>query len=449
MPNALSTDLYEITMAAGYVEAGRTECASFELTVRSLPPHRSYLIAAGLEPALEYLEKFSFTAGEITYLRGLGMFKNVEAKFFDEILPSLHFTGDVWAVPEGTPIFPNEPLLRVTAPLVEAQLVETALLSTISFQTSVASRAARIVGAARGRPVFEFGARRAHGSEAGVLAARGAYVGGCGGTSMVEAGARYGLPVTGTMAHSWVMCFETETEAYERYIALYGNQAVLLIDTYDSVTAVDRIVKAGLRPGAVRIDSGDLLLESRSVRARLDAAGLAETKILVSGDLDEYRIGTLVSGDAPIDGFGVGNALSTASDAPALGAVYKLVELERDGQTRPTLKLSEGKITYPGRKQVVRVQGESGSYSHDVIGLADEDPSGAGHALLDRVMVGGRRSGRAPDLESVQKRTHSELQRFPGDVRDMQQSGQYSVRVSQTLEALLADLSDALQNAEQ
>ena len=448
MANALSTDLYEITMAAGYVEAGLTDCASFELTVRSLPSHRSYLIAAGLEPALEYLEKFSFTANEIKYLRGLGTFKNVQAKFFDETLPSLRFTGEVWAMPEGTPVFPHEPLLRVTAPLVEAQLVETALLSTISFQTSVASRAARIVAAAGGRPVFEFGARRAHGTEAGVLAARGAYVGGCGGTSMVVAGARYGLPVTGTMAHSWVMCFETETEAYERYMALYGSQAVLLIDTYDAATAVDRIVRARLRPGAVRIDSGDLLLESRLVRSRLDATGLAETKIVVSGDLDEYRIAALVSADAPIDGFGVGNALSTASDAPALGAVYKLVELERDGQTRPTLKLSEGKITYPGRKQVVRVPGESGSYSYDVIGLADEDPSGAGHALLERVMVDGRRARRRPELESLQRRTHSELQRLPEDIRDMQQSEQYSVRVSQTLQDLLAELSDALQNAE-
>ena len=448
MANALSTDLYEITMAAGYVEAGLTDCASFELTVRSLPPHRSYLIAAGLEPALEYLEKFSFTANEIKYLRGLGTFKNVQAKFFDETLPSLRFTGEVWAMPEGTPVFPHEPLLRVTAPLVEAQLVETALLSTISFQTSVASRAARIVAAAGGRPVFEFGARRAHGTEAGVLAARGAYVGGCGGTSMVEAGARYGLPVTGTMAHSWVMCFETETEAYERYMALYGSQAVLLIDTYDAVTAVDRIVRARLRPGAVRIDSGDLLLESRLVRSRLDATGLAETKIVVSGDLDEYRIAALVSADAPIDGFGVGNALSTASDAPALGAVYKLVELERDGQTRPTLKLSEGKITYPGRKQVVRVPGESGSYSYDVIGLAEEDPSGAGHALLERVMVDGRRARRRPELESLQRRTHSELQRLPEDIRDMQQSEQYSVRVSQTLQDLLAELSDALKNEE-
>ena len=436
-------------MAAGYEAAGLTDRASFELSVRSLPTCRSYLIAAGLEPALEYLEKFAFVASEIEYLRGLGALKNVEAKFFDETLPSLRFTGDVWAVPEGTPVFAHEPLLRITAPLVEAQLVETALLSTISFQTSVASRAARIVGAADGRPVLAFGARRAHGTDAGVLAARGAYVGGCEGTSMVEAGWRYGLPVAGTMAHSWVMCFDTETEAYERYMALYGNQAVLLIDTYDSVTGVDRIARAGLKPGAVRIDSGDLVAESRLVRSRLDSAGLSETRILVSGDLDEYRIRALVRADAPIDGYGVGNALSTVSDAPALGAVYKLVEIERNGQSSPTLKLSDGKITYPGRKQVVRLAGESGVYSHDVICLADDHPSGDGHALLDRVMVDGRRTRGAPELESLQKRTHSELGCFPESVRDMQQTGQYSIRLSQTLQALITKISGALHEAEQ
>ena len=448
MATALSTDLYEITMAAGYVTAGITDRASFELSVRSLPARRSYLIAAGLEPALEYLEKFSFTATEIEYLRGLSVLKNVPASFFDETLPALTFTGDVWAVPEGTPVFPHEPLLRVTAPLVEAQLVETALLSTISFQTSVASRAARIVGAADGRPVFEFGARRAHGTDAGVLAARGAYVGGCGGTSMVEAGMRYGLPVAGTMAHSWVMCFETETEAYVRYMDLYGRQAVLVIDTYDSVTAVDRIAKAGLKPGAVRIDSGDLIKDSQLVRSRLDLAGLAETSILVSGDLDEDRIRALVVAEAPIDGYGVGNALSTASDAPALGGVYKLVEIERNGEARPTVKLRKGKVTYPGRKQVRRVASESGEYSHDVIGLADEEFSGAGYSLLERVMVGGRRLRVAPELVSLQERTQRELRCFPASVRDMQLSGQYSVRLSERLQALMTTVTGALHDAE-
>ncbi len=447
MATALSTDLYEITMAAGYVTAGITDRASFELSVRSLPANRSYLIAAGLEPALEYLENLAFTAAEIKYLRGLPALRHVPSDFFDETLPSLRFTGDVWAMPEGTPVFPHEPLIRVTAPLVEAQLVETTLLSTLSFQTSVASRAARIVDAADGRPVFEFGARRAHGTDAGVFAARGAYVGGCGGTSMVEAGYRYGVPLTGTMAHSWVMCFDTETEAYERYMDLYGRQAVLLIDTYDSATAVDRIARAGLRPGAVRIDSGDLLTESQSVRSRLNAVGLAETSIFVSGDLDETRIAGLVGADAPIDGFGVGNALSTVSDAPALGGVYKLVEIERNGEVRPTLKLSHGKTTFPGRKQVWRLANSHGIYTHDVIHLADDDGAAGGHRLLDRVMVDGQRSRIAPTLNSVQTTTRAQLNRLPAAVRDMHQGEQYPVHRSQNLERLMTELSDTIRGA--
>ena len=229
---------------------------------------------------------------------------------------------------------------------------------------------------------------------------------------------------------------------------LYGRQAVLLIDTYDSVTAVDRIAKAGLKPGAVRIDSGDLIKESQLVRSRLDLAGLAETSILVSGDLDEDRIRALVVAEAPIDGYGVGNALSTASDAPALGGVYKLVEIERNGEARSTLKLSEGKVTYPGRKQVRRVASESGEYSHDVIGLADEELSGAGYSLLECVMVGGRRLRVAPELVSLQERTQRELICFPASVRDMQLSGRYSVRLSERLQALMTTVAGALHDAE-
>ncbi len=264
---------------------------------------------------------------------------------------------------------------------------------------------------------------------------------------MVEAGYRYGVPLTGTMAHSWVMCFDTETEAYERYMDLYGRQAVLLIDTYDSATAVDRIARAGLRPSAVRIDSGDLLTESQSVRLRLNAVGLAETSIFVSGDLDETRIAGLVEADAPIDGFGVGNALSTVSDAPALGAVYKLVEIERKGEPRPTLKLSHGKTTYPGRKQVWRLANSHGIYTHDVIHLVDDEGSDEGHRLLDRVMVDGQRSRIAPTLSSVQTTTRAQLNRLPAAVRDMQQGEQYPVHRSQGLKRLMTELSDTLREA--
>ena len=261
---------------------------------------------------------------------------------------------------------------------------------------------------------------------------------------MVEAGSRYGLPLTGTMAHSWVMCFETETEAYTHYMNLYGEQAVLLIDTYDSLSGVERIMAAGLRPRAVRIDSGDLVSESRAVRTRLDAGGLEGTQILVSGDLDEFRIAELVAAKAPIDGFGVGNALSTASDAPALGGVYKLVEVERQGAIRPTLKLSDGKITYPGRKQVYRFADETGGYSHDVLGLFEAEPKNEGRELLERVMVDGRRSRMAPTVASLQRRTSADVQRLPIAVRQLRSSGKYTVRRSRALERLLGRLRNSL-----
>ncbi len=448
MATALSTDLYEITMAAGYAAAGLTGQASFELSGRTLPAERSYLIAAGLEPVLEYLEAFEFSGSDIAYLRRVPGLRDVPEIFFDEVLPSLRFTGDVWAMPEGTAVFPHEPMLRVTAPLIEAQLVETALLAMITFQTSVASRAARMVDAAAGRPVYEFGARRAHGTEAGVLAARAAFIGGCRGTSMVEAGRCYELPLAGTMAHSWVMCFETETEAYQQYMDLYGEQAVLLIDTYDSVTAADRIVTAGLRPWAVRIDSGDLVNDAKKVRACLDGGGLHDTSILVSGDLDEFRISALVAEDVPIDGFGVGNALSTASDAPALGGVYKMVEVERQGTTRQTLKLSRGKITYPGRKQVYRFTDERGVYTYDRLELVEDGSPKEGRPLLTRVMAGGRRTRTAPGLVSIQRCARNEVDRLPAALRGLQASSEnYTVRRSENLDQLTADLGRKLPRA--
>ena len=443
VPNALSTDLYEITMAAGYSQGQRDRHGRFELSVRVLPPQRGYLLAAGLEPALKYLETLHFTASEIEFLKSLPNLRNVPANFFREVLPNFKFTGDVWAIPEGCPVFPEQPLLRVSGPLVESQIVETALLSTILFQTSVASRAARIVQAAAGRPVFEFGARRAHGSDAAVLAARAAFIGGCAGTSVVEAGLRYGLPLAGTMAHSWVMSHRNEIDAFIRYMQLYGEQSVLLIDTYDSIDAVQQIVAAGLRPAAVRLDSGDLVKESILVRSALDAAGLCETRIFASGDLDEYSIGRLVNKQAPIDAFGVGTALSTSSDAPALSGVYKLVEIERDGLWSPTLKLSRGKATYPCAKQVWRVaSGEDGLY--DLIGCFDEIPPVGADSLLEKVMVGGRRTGRAIPLKAIRTHAQENLAQLSEGVRRHVDPEPYRVVVSQMLCRVKDDLTSDL-----
>ena len=320
MPSALATDLYQVTMMAGYHASGHDEPRTFELFVRGLPDHRQYLV--GLEQALEYLATLHFTADEIAWLQTLRALADVPASFFQTYLPAFRFTGDVWAVEEGEVVFDHEPIVRVTAPAPEAQLVETALLGLITFQTSVASKASRVVTSAEGRAVIEFGSRRAHGLDAAVHAARAAYIAGCASTSNLLAGRLFGIPVSGTMAHSWVMGFADEIDAFRQYMQIFGAHTTLLIDTYDTLTAARRLVASGLRPTAVRLDSGDLLALSRQVRQIFDEGDLAATRILVSGDLDEHRIQALVRGGAPIDGFGVGTAISVVSDAPALGGVY-------------------------------------------------------------------------------------------------------------------------------
>ncbi|HXH05081.1 MAG TPA: nicotinate phosphoribosyltransferase [Vicinamibacterales bacterium] len=439
-PRALSTDLYEITMLAGYVTAGHAPLASFELFTRRLPPGRGYLVAAGLEQALEYLEGVRFTPADIDYLRSLPELQRLPAWFFDRYLPGFRFTGDVHAVPEGTPVFAGEPLLRVTAPLPEAQLVETTLLALVSFQTSVASKAARVVHAAQGRPVVEFGARRAHGPEAAALAARAAYLAGCAGTSNLEAGARWGIPVYGTMAHSWVLAFDDELEAFRTFTQLYGERATLLLDTYDTVRALERALAAGLRPAAVRLDSGDLLALGRTVRRLLDQAGLERSRILVSGDLDEFRIAELLAAGAPVDGFGVGAALSTSIDAPSLNAVYKLVEVEGGPAARPVMKLSADKQTWPGRKQVWRFV-EGGRMVRDVIALAeDEGPRGA-EPLLVPVMKDGRRLIDATPLAELRDRAADRIAQLPAAVRALHSPAAYPVEHAPSLAALAERLS--------
>ena len=434
MPSALATDLYQVTMMAGYYASGQDEPRTFELFVRGLPDHRRYLMAAGLEQALEYLEHLRFAADEIAWLRTLPALADVPSAFFDQYLPSFRFTGDVWAVEEGEIVFGHEPLIRVTAPAGEAQLVETALLGLIGFQTSVASKAARVVTAAKGRSIIEFGSRRAHGLEAALLAARAAFVAGCVSTSNLEAGRRFGIPVSGTMAHSWVMGFADEIDAFRQYLQIFGAHTTLLIDTYHTVTAARRIVASGLTPAAVRLDSGDLLTLARQVRQIFDDGGLASTRILVSGDLDEHRIADLVAAGAPIDGYGVGTAISTVRDAPALGGVYKLVETTSDGTPRPTVKLSTGKHTLPGRKQVWRVT-EGGIAHHDVMGL-DAESGQDGRALLVCVMRGGARVAPAVTLEESRQRAAERLAQLPDDIRSLEAGPAYDVRISTALDAL-------------
>jgi nicotinate phosphoribosyltransferase len=437
--SALLTDLYEFTMAAAYFEAKFAAKATFELFVRSLPPKRGFLLAAGLEQALNFLETLRFEKSEIDYLRRQAVFRHTSPAFFD-YLGDFRFTGEVWAMPEGTPVFAEEPLLRVTAPIVEAQIVETFLLSTLTFQTMIASKAARIVNAADGRRVIEFGSRRAHGPEAGCLAARAAYIGGCSGTSNVEAGRRYGIPIFGTLAHSFVMAYQDEREAFRKFHQLFPDSA-LLVDTYDTFAAVDEIIHSGLKPAAIRLDSGNLLTLSIRARERLDQAGLKATKIFASGDLDEYVIANLLTRGAPIDAFGVGTALATSSDAPALGGVYKLVDLELAGNISYRAKFSDQKVTYPGRKQVFRSRKADGKFREDIVACHNEQFPDY-EPLLRPVMQNGSRIGDPPRIEAIQQFVAQQLQGLPRECFHEAQC--YTVRFSQCLQDLLSMLRKEL-----
>jgi len=428
----LLTDLYQLTMAAGYYEAGKAhEIATFELFFRRLPRYRNYVVAAGLAQAVDYLLNLKFTSDEIDYLRGLTQFRRVSPGFFDA-LRDLRFTGDLFAVAEGTPIFANEPFLTIRAPLMEAQIAETFLLASIGFQSLIATKASRIVEVAGGRAVVDFGTRRAHSPEAGVLAGRASYIGGCIGSSNTETGFRYGIPVFGTAAHSWVQSFATEAEAFERLQNLLGDATAYLIDTYDTLEGARTAASLGQPMWGVRLDSGNLVELSREVRKILDAAGLKNAKIMATSDLNEYKILEFSAAGAPIDAFGVGTDLATSADSPNLGVVYKLVELGG----RFTAKFSEDKHTLPGAKQVFRFAG------HDVIACSWECLGcGAGEpeakALLRPVILRGELIEPLPTARAARDNAAESVKRLPIAVRSLFDTGQdYRVEHSRELSAL-------------
>jgi nicotinate phosphoribosyltransferase len=449
---ALLTDLYELTMAAGYFEHNVDCRATFELFVRHLPPERTYLVAAGLDSVLGYLEDLRFNEEDVRFLRDHAAFRTVSAGFFDW-LSRFRFTGEVRAVPEGTLMFGSEPIVQVTAPIAEAQIVETYLLSAVNYETLVASKAARVVHAAAGREVWEFGTRRAQGPQAGVRAGRAAYVGGCAGTSNVLAGYLYGVPLAGTAAHSFTQAFATERESFEALLDTFPDSAILLIDTYDSLagaeTAAQLTSKPGRRLRGVRLDSSDLLDKSRRVREILDRRGLCDTKILASGDLNEYRVEELVQQGAPIDIFGVGTELATSRDVPALGVVYKLVEIESGRGVEYKTKFSEKKAHWPGRKQVFRFsrpdhkepRGAPPRFHHDVVAMAVESYAD-GDPLLDLVMQGGHRVDTRPTLAEIRARTLANLQRLPERYKALHDGPHYPVSVSPALERLLEQVRE-------
>ena len=415
---SLLTDQYQLAMAASYHRREMNEPAVFELFVRRLPANRQWLLACGLGPALSLISEIAFGERELGYLESLGF----ERSFLD-YLEAFRFGGDVEAMPEGTVCFANEPLLRVTAPRMDAQLLETLLLNQINFQTMAATKAARVVLAAgggepgRGEGVVDFSARRDHGIDAAMKVARSAAVAGCGGTSNVAAAMRYGLRPVGTMAHSYVMSFDDESAAFEAFLEDHPQNTILLVDTYETLEGVRRAIAASRRTGiplaGVRLDSGDLLELSRAARRELDDAGMAETRIAASGDLEEIRIAELVAADAPIDVWGVGTELGTSRDSPAVNGVYKLVADRAGDGWRGVWKRSPGKATLPGPKQVFR-NFEDGRMAHDVIAAADEELDGEG--LLVPAMRGGERV-RAESLEEIRARVDAQLAALPEHLR--------------------------------
>ena len=428
--SALFTDLYQLTMMQAYEEEGLTEDAVFTLFVRRLPENRNFLVACGLDPVLDYLEALRFTDADLGYLATLDLF----SERFLQWLEAFRFQGEVRALREGTPVFANEPILEIRAPLPAAQLVETLVMNQYHLQTVLASKAARVVGAAAGRSVVDFGTRRTHGVDAALKAVRAFYIGGVVATSNVLAGRIYGVPVAGTMAHSYIQAHDDERQAFAAFVRRYPD-TTLLVDTYDTLEGVNKLIDlaselgAAFRVRGVRLDSGDLLALSKATRQRLDEAQLGALEIFASGSLDEYAIAELVAQGAPIDGFGVGTRMGVSADAPDLDFVYKLCEYAGRGRA----KLATGKPVLPGRKQVFR-QEANGRASGDIVGRMDEDLGG--RALLHPMMEDGRRlPASRVSLDEARDYARREIAKLPEAVRAMKTGAVYEVTISDSLAA--------------
>jgi nicotinate phosphoribosyltransferase len=442
---SLFTDFYELTMCASYFDNNKFEPATFDLFIRRLPENRSYFLFAGLEQVLLFLKSVKFTEGHLAYLKKQGF----NQQFLD-YLRNFKFTGDVWAVPEGTVAFPCEPLVRVTAPIIEAQLVETFLLNTVSLQTTIATKASRVVHAAKGKATIEFGLRREHGIDAGMKVARCSYIAGCQGTSNVLAGLSYSIPVFGTMAHSFVMSYEKEIDAFRAFAKTFPADSTLLIDTYDDLAGAEKaarvakeLEKKGCRLGGVRLDSGNLAEISKKVRQLLDEKGLRYVRIFASGDLDEFRIAELLKNGAKIDAFGVGTKMGTSADKPYVDVIYKLCEtLSEKGVFSPIMKLSVGKVTLPGRKQVYRFKDANGNFSGDMIALADEKVKG--EPLLVKVMEKGEIIYDLPSLDEIRVAAAENLSKLPAKYKELTGAPAYPVKLSQDLEKLIKNLEQKL-----
>jgi nicotinate phosphoribosyltransferase len=432
----LTTDLYELNMVQAYLDRGEDKEAVFEFFVRKLPERRSFLLAAGLDDALSYLETLRFSPGEIDWLKSTKRFRGSLIDY----LAAFRFTGDVHAIPEGTVCFPNEPLVRITAPLPMAQIVETRLINILHFQTMIASKAARMVLAAPGKILSDFGLRTAHGAEAGLFSARASYIAGFSSAANVLAGERYGIPIVGTMAHSFIQVHDDEMTAFENFARSRPDGVILLIDTYDTEAGARKVVELapklkadGITIRGVRIDSGDLSAMAKKVRGILDVGGLKDVIILVSGGINEDVLLKMAAAKAPIDGFGIGVNLDASIDAPSLDCAYKL----QDYAGRPRRKLSEGKETWPGRKQVWRASDAQGRMRSDVLSLENDRQDG--EALIVSVMRGGKRAG-SPSLAQIRERAARELARLPEPLRRLDAGATYPVQISEKLKALAAGM---------
>jgi len=435
----LLTDLYELNMVQAYLDKGETGEAVFEFFVRRLPARRGFLMVAGLEDALDYLETLRFSPAEIDWLKSTARFRD---NFLD-YLKDFRFTGDVHAVPEGSVCFPNEPLIRITAPLPQAQIVESRLINILHFQTLIASKAARMVLAAPGKILSDFGLRTAHGAEAGLYSARASYIAGFGGAANVLAGQRYGIPVVGTMAHSFIQVHDDEALAFETFARSRPKDVILLIDTYDTEAGARKVVELaprlkadGIAVRGVRIDSGDLAAMACKVRRIFDEGGLKDVIILVSGGINEDVLQVMMKEGAPIDGFGIGVNLDASIDAPSLDCAYKLQEYKG----RPKRKLSEGKQTWPGRKQVFRQYGSDGRMSGDALALESDAPSG--EPLIVPVMRGGQRLAPPSTLAQIRERAARDLARLPEPLRRLQPDIAYPVKVADSLVALAKEADE-------
>jgi nicotinate phosphoribosyltransferase len=440
----LLTDLYQLNMMQAYLDHGETSTAVFEFFMRRLPARRAFLLAAGLEQALDFLEQLRFSSEDIAFLAETGRF----GKTLLEHLAELRFTGDVHALPEGTVFFADEPVVRITAPLPQAQLIETRLINIVHFQTLVASKAARMVLAAPGKLMVDFGLRRAHGAEAGVMAARASFLAGFAGTATVLAEKLFGIPIFGTMAHSFIQAHDDEAAAFEIFAQSRPDNLTLLIDSYDTeagarkvVALAPRLAARGIKIRAVRLDSGDLISLSKSVRRILDDGGLAEVRIFASGGLDEDSVGAMLRAGAPIDGFGMGTSLTTSSDVAALDCVYKLQEYAG----LPRRKQSTGKATWPGRKQIWRIFDAEGRMRGDILSI--ENDGQAGDPLMQLVMRGGRRVVPSPSLAAIRERAANNLACLPEPLRRLEPGASYPVQIGQALQRLAGDVDSRLRGS--